>query len=196
MQLKGRYTKKTRARISIQHALSDLFKRTFTPFSPLVFCQVSVQSLSHVWLFATPWTEAHRASLSITSSQSLFRLMSIESVMPPNHIVPFFCFQSFSESGSFQMSQFLASGGQSTGIPASPSVLPMNIQDWFPLGLTGLISLQSKGLPRVFSNTTKAKQQPAVDVTGDGSKVQCYKEQYCIGTWNTRSMNQSELEVV
>ena len=62
-------------------------------------------------------------------------------------------------SGSFPMSQFFASGGQSTGVSASTSVLPMNIQDWFPLGLTGLISLQSKGLSRVFSNTTFQKQK-------------------------------------
>ena len=65
-----------------------------------------------------------------------------------------FCLQSFPASGSFQMSWFFTSGGQSIGVSASTSVLPMNIQDWFPLGLTGLISLQSKGLSRVFSNTT------------------------------------------
>ena len=64
-------------------------------------------------------------------------------------VVPFSCLQSFPASGSFQMSQFLASGGQSVGVSASASVLPMSIQDWFPLGL---ISLQSKGLIRVFSN--------------------------------------------
>ena len=62
--------------------------------------------------------------------------------------------QSFPASGSFQMSQLFASGGQSIGVSASTSVFPMNIQDWFPLGWTGLISLQSKGLSRVFSNTT------------------------------------------
>ena len=62
-------------------------------------------------------------------------------------------------SGSFPMSQFFASGGQSIGVSASASVLPMNIQNWFPLGLTGLISLQSKGLSRVFSNTTVQKHQ-------------------------------------
>ena len=67
--------------------------------------------------------------------------------------------QSFPASGSFPMSQFFASGGQSIGVSASASVLPMNIQDWFPLGLTGLISLQSKGLSRVFSNTTVQKHQ-------------------------------------
>ena len=67
--------------------------------------------------------------------------------------------QSFPASGSFQMSQFFTSGGQSIGVSASALVLPMNIQDWFPLGLTGWISLQSKGLSRVFSNTTVQKHQ-------------------------------------
>ena len=71
-------------------------------------------------------------------------------------VVPF-CFQSFPASGSFQMSQFFASGGQSIGVSASASVLPMNSQDWFPLQLTGWISLQSKGPSRVFSNTTVQK---------------------------------------
>ena len=69
------------------------------------------------------------------------------------------CLQSFPASGSFQMSQLFASGGQSIGISASASVLPMNIQDWFPLRRTGWISLQSKGLSRVFSNTTVQKHQ-------------------------------------
>ena len=73
-------------------------------------------------------------------------------------VIPFSsCLQSFPASGSFQMSQFFTSGGQSIG--ASGSFLPMNIQDWFPLGLTGLISLQSKGLSRVFCNTTVQKHQ-------------------------------------
>ena len=75
-------------------------------------------------------------------------------------VIPFsFCFQSFSASGSFTVSQFFTSGGQSFGVSASASVLSMNIQDWFPLGLTGWISLQSKGLSRVFSNTTVQKHQ-------------------------------------
>ena len=70
-------------------------------------------------------------------------------------VIPFSsCLQSFPPSGSFQMSQFFTVGGQSIGVSASASVLPMNIQDWFPLGLTGCISLQSKGLSRVFSNIT------------------------------------------
>ena len=75
-------------------------------------------------------------------------------------VVPFSpCLQSFPASGSFPVSHFFASGGQSIGASASASVLPMNIQGWFPLGLTGLISLQSKGLSRVFSNTTVQKHQ-------------------------------------
>ena len=118
----------------------------------------SVQSLSHVSLFATPWTAACQASLSITNSWSSLTLMSIELVTPSNHLIlcnPFSsCLQSFPASGSFQMSQLFALGGQSIGVSASVSVLPMNIQDWFPLGWTGWISLQSRGLSRVFSNTT------------------------------------------
>ena len=74
-------------------------------------------------------------------------------------VVPFSCLQSFPASGSFPMSQFFASGGHSIWISASASVLPMNIQDCFPLGRTGWISLQSKGLSRVFSNTTVQKHQ-------------------------------------
>ena len=121
-------------------------------------CLSSVQSLSRVWLFVTPWTQ--QVSLSFTISQSLLKLMSIELVMPSNHLILccplLFCLQSFPALGSFLVSQFFASGGQSIG--ASASVLLMNIQDWFPLGLTGLI-LQSKGLSRVFSNTTVQKHQ-------------------------------------
>ena len=123
----------------------------------------SVQSLSHVRLFATPWTAAHQASLSITNSHSILKLLSIESVMPSaisSSVVPFSSGpQSFPALGSFQMSQLFASGGQRIGVSASASVLPMNIQDWSPLGWTGLISLQSKGLSRVFSNTTVQKHQ-------------------------------------
>ena len=75
-------------------------------------------------------------------------------------VIPFSsCFQSFPVSGSFQVSQFFASNGQSIGASASASVLPMNIQDWSPLGWTGWISLQYRGLSRVFSNTTVQKHQ-------------------------------------
>ena len=74
-------------------------------------------------------------------------------------VILFYCLQSFPASGSFPMSQFFTSGGQSTGISASASVVPRNSQDWSPLGLTGLISMQSKGLSRVFSSTTVWKHQ-------------------------------------
>ena len=97
-------------------------------------------------------------------SQSLLKLMSIESVMPSNHLIlchpPFSsCLQSFAASESFPMTQFFTSGGQSIGASASTSVLPINTQDWSPLGLTDLISLQSKGLSRILSNTTVQKHQ-------------------------------------
>ena len=112
---------------------------------------------------ATPWTAAHQASLSITNSRSLLKLISIVSVMPSNHLIlcrPVLLPPSiFPSIRVFQMSQFSASGGQSIGVSASASVLPMNIQDWFPLGWTGSNSLQSKGLARVFSNTTVQKHQ-------------------------------------
>ena len=98
-----------------------------------------------------------QAPLSITNPQSLLKPMSIESMMPSNHLILchplLFLHSSFPATGSFQMRQFFTSGGQSIGVSASTSVLPMNIQDWFPLELTSLISLQSKGLSRVFSNT-------------------------------------------
>ena len=112
---------------------------------------------------AQSWTAACQASLSITNSWSLLKLMSIESVRPSNHLI--FCHpllflpSNFPASGSFLMGQLFTPGGQSTRVSASASVLPMNIQDWFPLGLTGWISLQSKGLSRVFFNTTVQKHQ-------------------------------------
>ena len=100
-------------------------------FYILVF--VVVQSLSCVPLFATPWTVAHP-----TTSSSVIPFSS--------------CLQSFQASGSFSVTQLFASGGQSIGVSASASTLPMNIQDWFPLGLTGLISLQSKGLSSLLQH--------------------------------------------
>ena len=182
----------------------------------------SVQLLSHVPLFVTPWITVLQVSLSITNSWSSLKLTSIESVMPSSHlilcrplfllppippsirvfsnelsrvqhfathglhharipcpslsprvcsnsyplsqwchptisssVVPFSsCLQSFPASGCFPMSQFFTSGGQSTGASASASVLPTNIQGWFPSGLTGWISLLFDGLSRVFSSTT------------------------------------------
>ena len=124
---------------------------------------VVVHSLSHFRLFATPWTAAHQSSLSFTNSRSSLKLTSIELVMQPtipSSVVPFSsCLQYFQASGFLLMSQLFASDGQSIGASTSSSVLPMNIQDWFPLGWTGWISLQSKGLSRVFSSTTLQKHQ-------------------------------------
>ena len=135
----------------------------------------SVQLLSHVWLFAAPWIIAHQTSLSsVQFSRSVvsdsLQPHGLQHARPPcpspthgacsdscpssqwyhptisSSVVPFSsCLQSFPASGSFPISQFFASGGQSIGTSASTSVLPMNIQDWFPLGLTSLISFQSKG---------------------------------------------------
>ena len=123
----------------------------------------SVQSLSHVWLFVTPWITARQASLSITTSRSSLRLTSIESVMPSSHLIPCRTFspcpQSLPASESFPMSQLLAWGGQSTGVSALASFLPKKSQGWSPSEWTGWISLQSKGLSRVFSNTTVQKHQ-------------------------------------
>ena len=122
----------------------------------------SAQLFSRVLFFVTSWTEAHhKASLSITNSWSLLKLMSIELVMPSNHLSlchPFsFCLQSFPASRSFP-TQFFPSGSQMIRVSASASVLPMNIHDWFLLGLICWNSMQSKGLWRVFSNTTQKHQ--------------------------------------
>ena len=122
---------------------------------------VVVQLLNNVRLFATPWTVACQAPLSSTISQSLLKLMSIESVMPSNHLIlccPFSsCLQSFPASRSFPVCRLLASGGQSIG--ASASVLPMNIQGWFPLGLTCWCS------PRLKSHTFLLHLGPAASLS-------------------------------
>ena len=114
---------------------------------------VVAQLLSCVWLFATPRTAVLQASPSFSISWSLFKLMSFESVMWSNHLIlchPLLLLPSiFCSIRVFSNELLFTSGGQSMG--ASASVLPMNIQGLFPLGLTGLISLQSKGLSRVFS---------------------------------------------
>ena len=118
----------------------------------------SVQSLSHVQLFVTPWTAGCQASLAITNSWNLPKLMSIELVMPSSYLIlccPLLLLPSiFPSIRVFPMSQLFASGGQNIGVSASTSVFPVNIQDWSPLGWTGWISSQSKGLSRVFSNAT------------------------------------------
>ena len=105
---------------------------------------IVVQLLSCGWLFAIPWTTACQASLSFTISQSLFKLVSIESMTPSIHLIlcrPLLLLLSiFTSIRVFSVRQLFPSGGQSIRALASASVLPMNIQDWFPLGLTGLIS--------------------------------------------------------
>ena len=112
----------------------------------------------------TPRTASRQASLSITNSHSLLKLMSIELVMPSNHLIlcrPFLLLPSIFPSIRVFSNELalITSAGQSIEASALASVLPMNIQDWFPLGLTGWISLQSKGLSRVFSNNTVQKHQ-------------------------------------
>ena len=110
---------------------------------------IVVPSLNHVQLFVTPWTAALQASLSFAILWSLLKLMSIESVMPfisSSVALFFFCPQALPASVSFPVSWLFISSGQSIETSASASVLSMNIQGWFPLGLTSLISLLSKGL--------------------------------------------------
>ena len=123
----------------------------------------SVQSLSHVWLFATPWTAETRPPCpspvpgvysNPCPSNQWCHLAILSSVIPFSSYS-----QSLPASGSFSISQLFVWGGQSIGVSASASVLPMNTQDWSPLGWTRWISLQSKGLSRVFSNTTVQKHQ-------------------------------------
>ena len=124
----------------------------------------SVQLLSRVQLFATPWTAARQASLSITKSRSLFKLMSIESVMPSNHLIlccPLLLLPSIFPSIRVFSNELFTSGGRSIGVSASAPVLPMNIQDGVPLGWTGWVSLQSlkqqkcwgaRGVIKIFTN--------------------------------------------
>ena len=119
----------------------------------------SVQSLSPVWLLATPWTAAPRASLSITNSRNLFKLMSIELVMPSNHL----CRPLFLPPSIFSVIRVFSNESalyiRWPKYSASTLVLPMNTQDWSPSEWTGWISLQSKRLSRVFCNTTVRKHQ-------------------------------------
>ena len=108
----------------------------------------SVQLLSHVRLYETPWTVVSQASLSITNSRSWLKFMFIESVIPSNHLILWhlllFLPSIFPSIRVFPVSQLFISGGQSTGVSAAASVLPMKIQGWLPLGLTGLSALPSK----------------------------------------------------
>ena len=137
---------------------SILSKRTF---SILIICSCSCSVTKFAWLFGTPWTAACQTSLFSLSPGSCSNLcLSIRwcYLNFSSSAAPFSsCLQSFSALGYFPISWLFTSGGQSFGPSASALVVPMNIQDWFPLGLTDLISLQSKGLSRVFSNTTIPK---------------------------------------
>ena len=122
----------------------------------------SVQSLSRVRLFVTPWIAVHQASLSPTPGVYSNACPSSRWCHPAisSSVVPFSsCPQSLPGSGPFPMNELFAWGSQSIGVSASASVIPLNIQDWFPLGWTGWIYSQSKGLSRVFSNTTVQKHQ-------------------------------------
>ena len=125
-------------------------------------CFCGVQLFSHVWFFVTPWTAACQASLSITNSWSLLKLTFIESVMPSIQLIfyhplllppaIFFSIRVFSKESVFRIRW------SSIGVSASASVLPMNIQDWFPLGWTGWLSLQSKGLKSLLQHTVQKHQ--------------------------------------
>ena len=123
----------------------------------------SLQLLSHVWLFVTPWTAAHQASLSITNTQSLLKLMSIELVMPSNHLILYrplvLLLSIFPSFRVFSNESVLPIRWPKYWSFTFSISLPMNIQDWLPSRLIGWISSQSKGPSRVFSNTTVQKYQ-------------------------------------
>ena len=123
---------------------------------------VSVQLLSRVLPFVTPWTATRQTSLSFTVSWSLLKLCPLSqwchSLTSSSVTLFSSCPQSFLASGSFLISWLITSGSQIIGMLASASVLPRNIQDWFPLGLTGLIFLLPKWLSRIFSSTDKKHQ--------------------------------------
>ena len=129
----------------------------------LLHHKLIVRLLSRVWLFATSWIAAYQASLSFTISQSSIKLMSIESMMPSNHLIlchPLFLLPSvFRGIRVFSRESALHIRWSKYWSFSLTIILPMNIQGWFPLGLTGLISFLSKGLSRVFSNTTIQKHQ-------------------------------------
>ena len=144
--------------------MSNLFivvlQLTFDTFRKVSVLKLAciLSSFSPIQLFVTPWTAACQAPLSFTIFWSLLKFLSIESVMLSNHLIlchPLLFLPSvFPSISLFPVNRFFASDGQGIGASASISALPMNIQGWFPLGWTGLISLLSKGLWRVFSSTT------------------------------------------
>ena len=123
----------------------------------------SVQSFSHIRFFATPWPQRTRPPCPSPTPRVYPNSRPLSQWCHPiisSSVVPFSsCPQSFQASGSFPMSQLFASGGQRIGVSASTSVLPENVQNWSPLGWPGWISLQSKGLSRVFSNNTLQRHQ-------------------------------------
>ena len=127
------------------------------------FSSVIHQAFSLVQLFVKPWNAACQASLSIINSRSLLKPHAHQAgdAIQPSHPLssPSPAFNLSQHQGFFSMSQYFTSGGQRIGVSASATVLPMNIQGWFPLGWTNLISLQSKGLSRVFSNITVQKHK-------------------------------------
>ena len=139
----------------------DFFSLSSQCFWVFMLFFLVVQLLSYVQLFAIPQTAACPASLFFTRacSNSYPSSQWCHPIISSSEIPFSSCLQYFPASGSFPMSQFFTSGSQSIGVSTSASVLSVNIQDWFPLGLTSLISLQSKGLSRVFCNTTFQKHQ-------------------------------------
>ena len=149
---------------SLLHLKRLVFSTKDIKTSPIYFTHKDivalVEPLSLVWLFVMPWTAAHQAPLSPGVGSCSCPLNG-----DANHLIlchPLLLLPSiFPSIRVFSVSQFFTSGGQNIGASASASVLPMNIQCWFPLGLTGLISLESKGLSRVFSRTTIWKHQGA-----------------------------------
>ena len=167
------HTLKRRKRICNSNSCIDYFKQSirgiyridwiYFYFNFCPRCVISSdQSLSPVWLFAIPQTAAHQASLSSPIPGACLNSCPSSRWCHPaiSSVIPFsFRLQSFPTSGSCPMSQFFTSRDQSIGVSASASALPMNIQNWFPLGLPVWISLQSKGLSRVFSNTTVQRHQ-------------------------------------
>ena len=124
---------------------------------------VVFKSPSHVWLFATPWIVARQASVSLTISRSLPKFMFIAQWCCPaissSHALFSFCPWSFPASGNFPMSHLFPSDDQNTETSVSASVVPVNVQGWSPLRLTGFISLFSKGLSGIFSSTTVWRHQ-------------------------------------
>ena len=175
----------------------------------IIYNQIrSDQSLSHVWLFVTPWITACQAALSITNSWSSLRLMSIESVMPSSHLILYrpllllppipLSIRVFSNDSTLRMRW---PKYWSFSFSISPSVEHPGLisfrMDWLDLlAVQGTLkSLLQHHSSKAYISFNFCNLYPVVDVTGDRSKVQCCKEQYCIGTWNVRSKNQGKLEM-